>query len=169
MAEHSNMRASEADRAQIVDHLRRATDEGRLLVHQFDERVEKALCARTYGELDAIVADLPRGGHPAKRPRPAEIALRPRPARIAMTAGALAAAAVVASLSATGVRTSRPSVRPPIASRFLLASQVKGQCITCSTPRQGRRLLSARRPAPRTARQARPPLPARRHAERSAR
>jgi len=116
MAEQSNMRASEADRAQIVDHLRRATDEGRLRVHEFDERLEKALCARTYGELDAIVADLPRGRHPAKRPRPAEIALRRRPALIAMTAGALATAAVVASLSATGVRTSRPSVRPPIAS-----------------------------------------------------
>lgn len=59
MAEHRNVRASGADRAHIAEQLRRATDEGRLLPHEFDDRLGQALNARTYGELDAIVADLP--------------------------------------------------------------------------------------------------------------
>ena len=71
MPEHSNTRASDADRVQIVEHLRRASDEGRLLAHEYDERVGHALNARTYGELDEIVADLPPrtglGGVPRSR------------------------------------------------------------------------------------------------------
>lgn len=119
MAEHRKMRASDADRAQIADHLRRATAEGRLLAHEFDDRLGQALHARTYGELDAIVADLPRGRAPAERPGPAGALLRPHPALIAMTTAAVAAIAVVvllASLTATGVRIPRPPVRPPLAS-----------------------------------------------------
>lgn len=109
----TNMRASDADRAHTADHLRRATEEGRLLAHEFDERLGKALHARTYGELDAIIADLPQRRDPAKRRGRARIALRRRPALIAMTAGALATAAVAASLSGNALTTSRPSVRPP--------------------------------------------------------
>lgn len=56
----SDMRASDADREQIAERLRCATDDGRLLAHEFDERLDRALQARTYTELDAIVADLPR-------------------------------------------------------------------------------------------------------------
>ena len=118
MTEHSDMRASDADREQIVDDLRRATDEGRLLAHEFDERLGAVLSARTYGELDAIVSDLPRGRDLAPRPDRAGALLRRRPAVIAMTAGALATVAVagvtwLAPLTATSVRTSSPAVRAP--------------------------------------------------------
>lgn len=78
MAERSNMRASNADRVQIADDLRRAFDEGRLLAHEFDERLGKVLNARTYGEFDAIVSDLPRGRDLAERPGHAGTALRAR-------------------------------------------------------------------------------------------
>ena len=103
MTEHSDMRASDADREQVADDLRRATDEGRLLAHEFDERLGAVLSARTYGELDAIVSDLPRGHDLAQRSDRAGTLLRRRPAVIAMTAGALA----------TSVRTSSPAVRAP--------------------------------------------------------
>ncbi len=33
--------------------------EGRLLAHELEERITRALRARTYGELDAVVDDLP--------------------------------------------------------------------------------------------------------------
>lgn len=59
MAQRSSMRASDADREQIADRLRRATADGRLLAHELEERMARALRARTYGELDAVVADLP--------------------------------------------------------------------------------------------------------------
>jgi len=59
VARHSTLRASDADRDQIVDRLRKAAAEGRLAAHELEQRVITALRARTYAELDATVADLP--------------------------------------------------------------------------------------------------------------
>jgi hypothetical protein len=56
---HGSLRASDADREQIVDRLRKACAEGRLAVHELEQRVSAALRARTYADLDATVADLP--------------------------------------------------------------------------------------------------------------
>jgi len=53
------LRASDADREQIADRLRHATAEGRLVAEELEQRLERAFSARTYGELDALVADLP--------------------------------------------------------------------------------------------------------------
>ena len=53
------LRASDADREQIAERLRHATAEGRLLTEELEQRLETAFSARTYGELDALVADLP--------------------------------------------------------------------------------------------------------------
>ncbi|MFJ9366571.1 DUF1707 domain-containing protein [Nocardia sp. NPDC101769] len=66
-----NMRASDRDREQIVDRLRVAMGEGRITLHEFDERLQQVYSARTYGELAPIMSDLPavRGpGRPAGRP-----------------------------------------------------------------------------------------------------
>lgn len=68
MAQRSSLRASDADRENIAERLRRATAEGRLHAHELEERLAAALRARTYGELDAVVADLPRD-RVAKRQR----------------------------------------------------------------------------------------------------
>jgi hypothetical protein len=76
------MRASDSDRAHIAEQLRRATDEGRLLAYEFDDRLGQALNARTYGELDAIVADLPRERVPQSVPAssaPCSVVARGRP------------------------------------------------------------------------------------------
>ena len=53
------LRASDFDREQIAERLRNATAEGRLLASELEERLTTAFSARTYGELDALVADLP--------------------------------------------------------------------------------------------------------------
>jgi hypothetical protein len=53
------MRASDTDRDEVVERLRRAGGEGRLEPHELDERVRRALVALTYGELSVLVADLP--------------------------------------------------------------------------------------------------------------
>ncbi|HEY1916729.1 MAG TPA: DUF1707 domain-containing protein [Streptosporangiaceae bacterium] len=67
-----NLRASHEDRDQIVEQLRDAAGDGRLDGEELEQRVEAALTARTYGELAALVADLPVGsavrvGRPAPR------------------------------------------------------------------------------------------------------
>ncbi len=53
------MRASHEDRDRAVELLRVAAGDGRLTAEELDERLEVALTARTYGELAAVVADLP--------------------------------------------------------------------------------------------------------------
>jgi hypothetical protein len=59
MASRAAVRASDADREQVAECLREAAAEGRLLTEELEQRLEAALSARTYGELNAIVADLP--------------------------------------------------------------------------------------------------------------
>jgi hypothetical protein len=43
----------------VAERLRQATAEGRLQTEELEQRLESALSARTYGQLDALVADLP--------------------------------------------------------------------------------------------------------------
>ena len=53
------MRASDADRDRIVDQLRDHAAAGRLATEELEERIDGALMARTNGELDALLTDLP--------------------------------------------------------------------------------------------------------------
>ncbi|MET7784532.1 DUF1707 domain-containing protein [Streptomyces mirabilis] len=53
------LRASHADRDQVVDVLRIAAGDGRLTADELDERLEAALSARTLSELTTLTADLP--------------------------------------------------------------------------------------------------------------
>lgn len=69
MADRSGFRAADADRERVAERLRRAAVEGRLLTHELEQRLERALSARTYGELEAVIADLP-GPRVLERRRP---------------------------------------------------------------------------------------------------
>jgi hypothetical protein len=53
------LRASHADRDQVVELLRVAGGDGRLSPEELDDRLERALTARTYAELAALTSDLP--------------------------------------------------------------------------------------------------------------
>jgi hypothetical protein len=53
------MRAADADRQTVADALKSALDEGRLDLHEYDERLQRAYAAKTYGELDVLLDDLP--------------------------------------------------------------------------------------------------------------
>src|SRR6516165_9249370 len=57
--ERAKTRACDADRDRVVEHLNVAYSEGRLSKDEYDGRLENALSARTYADLDQIVADLP--------------------------------------------------------------------------------------------------------------
>jgi hypothetical protein len=58
-AGRSHLRASHADREQVIDVLKAAFAQGRLAKDDFDLRVGQVLASRTYGGLDALTADLP--------------------------------------------------------------------------------------------------------------
>ena len=53
------MRASDADRDSVVDLLRDHGAAGRLSTEELEERADRALAARTFGELDSVLTDLP--------------------------------------------------------------------------------------------------------------
>ena len=70
-----SLRAGNADRERVVALLNGAFAEGRLDVHELDERVAAAYAAKTMGELAPLTADLPSGRAPV--PRPAASPARP--------------------------------------------------------------------------------------------
>jgi hypothetical protein len=78
--ERERLRAADADRQAVADLLRAALDEGRLDFHEYDTRLGQAYAAKTYGELDPLIADLPTVA-PAERSAlvPAAPALPPVP------------------------------------------------------------------------------------------
>jgi Domain of unknown function (DUF1707)/Domain of unknown function (DUF4190) len=57
--ERGRIRAGDADREHVVDLLKGAYTEGRLSKDEYDDRVAKALSARTFADLDLLIADLP--------------------------------------------------------------------------------------------------------------
>jgi hypothetical protein len=60
MIRAADQRASDADREEVVEILRIAAGEGRIGHDELDERLSRALAARTYRELHATVDDIPR-------------------------------------------------------------------------------------------------------------
>jgi uncharacterized protein DUF1707/2TM domain-containing protein len=80
----ASLRASDADREQFVEALRQHHVEGRLTAEELAERTGRAYAARTFGDLDALAADLPPihqpGGPPAGWDRSADLPRRMRPA-----------------------------------------------------------------------------------------
>ena len=67
------MRAADADRDRAVSFLSTAYTEGRLAKDEYDARLETALSARTYADLDQVVTDLPGarvGPVPRRGPTP---------------------------------------------------------------------------------------------------
>ena len=55
-----HLRAADADRAAVATQLGEQMSAGRLTVAEYDDRLARAYAARTYGELEALTADLPR-------------------------------------------------------------------------------------------------------------
>ena len=64
----TELRASDADRDRVADILREALAEGRLTADEHAERVEGVLAAKTVGELDAFIRDLPAAHQPRRAP-----------------------------------------------------------------------------------------------------
>jgi Domain of unknown function (DUF1707) len=94
MARRSALRASDSDRERAAERLRHAAGEGRLLASELEDRLGAAFSARTYGELDALIADLPA---PVERRRPRVVPLWAQGAfAVAIVLAALAVIAVVA-------------------------------------------------------------------------
>jgi len=90
--ERGRLRAADVDRDRVAAVLNAAYADGRLSKDEYDARLETTLSARTYFELDQLVADLPAA--PASSVSPARTAVD---APVAATNG-LAVASLVCGL-----------------------------------------------------------------------
>src|SRR3954469_6460611 len=63
------LRASDADRERVAAALRRHHVDGRLDTDELQERLGACYAARTLGELERLLADLPGAGRPAAQQR----------------------------------------------------------------------------------------------------
>ena len=75
--DRTGLRASDADRERAVELLRGHAAVGRLTVEELDERCSLALQAKTFGELDALTADLPPVSAPPEAAPPPSAPARP--------------------------------------------------------------------------------------------
>jgi DUF1707 SHOCT-like domain len=72
---HGWLRASHADREQVIGILKAAFVQGMLAKDEFDQRVGQGFEARTHADLAALTADIPAGlpaGQPPREPARAE-------------------------------------------------------------------------------------------------
>ena len=97
----SGLRASDAEREQVIGTIKAAFVQGRLTRNELDVRAGQALTARTWADLAALTADLPAGltrTHPVHKPparsRPTVSKVATREAR-----GLIAPALFAASLA----------------------------------------------------------------------
>ena len=65
----SHMRVGDEDRQRVVAELQRQYVEGRLTSEELGERVDRALAARTEGDLAPLLEDLPPPAQPVLRER----------------------------------------------------------------------------------------------------
>ena len=71
-----HLRASDADREQVIDTLKDAFVQGRLTMDELGMRTGQALVSRTYAQLTAITADIPGRLIEVPPPMPARIPAR---------------------------------------------------------------------------------------------
>lgn len=94
-----SMRISDADRAEVADHLSKQYSEGRLDQAEFNERLDRAMRAKTHSDLTWLLTDLP-GVEPARQP--------PRPPQRRRYFRILLLVAVVAAVFITWQALVRP-------------------------------------------------------------
>lgn len=78
------MRVSDEERERVADFIRRQAMEGRLDHDELEERLGGAYRAKTAGELEDLIEDLPHRLVPRRAQRPARRARPPVPALVAL-------------------------------------------------------------------------------------
>jgi len=108
-AGRTHLRASHADREQVIDLLKAAFVQGRLTKAELDLRVGQVLASLTYADLAALTAGIPAGPAEALPLEPARGSDKvPAPKTIAR----VAAAGTAASMVFTGAELMRSEVNP---------------------------------------------------------
>lgn len=123
------LRASDAEREGVAERLRQHAAEGRLRVEELEERLAAAFSARTRGELEPLLSDLP-GRSPLVAPQ------RPRRRAAQLPPLAVLALALVAVWALTGAGYFWPLW--PILAVFWFGGPWGRRGLACGHRRRGR-------------------------------
>ena len=104
-----HLRASHADREQVIDMLKTAFVQGRLTKAELDRRVGQVLASLTYADLAALTAGIPAGPAGAQ---PLEPARESDKVPAAKTIARVAAAATAASMVCAGAELMKSGGNP---------------------------------------------------------
>jgi hypothetical protein len=126
------MKASDADRDHVLAVLSENFEAGRLTSEELEERIGKALAARTLDELDALTADLPTGGpaapaDPSASGRPFSPGLARLPIVAVLAVVVIAGVLVVATAAGHASRFLWLLIVVPIVARRLAAGRGWGR------------------------------------------
>ncbi|MEU7001735.1 DUF1707 and DUF4870 domain-containing protein [Nonomuraea sp. NPDC046570] len=75
---HAQLRVTNEDREHVVEHVKAAYAEGRFDKYEFDERLERAMTARTHGDLMPIMNEIYGTSHPRWQPVAPQAVRMPR-------------------------------------------------------------------------------------------
>ncbi|WP_110079536.1 DUF1707 SHOCT-like domain-containing protein [Actinokineospora spheciospongiae] len=104
------MRASNADRERFAKVLHDAMAEGRLTVTEMEERLDRVYAAKTFGELQPVLRDLPNQVVPAQQHHVVQPQPQPgAPSRIGGRGTSATAVAIMSGAQRTGVWTVPPT------------------------------------------------------------
>jgi hypothetical protein len=103
------MRVSNDDRERVAQVLHNAMAEGRLTVDELEERLDKVYGAKTFGDLEPLLRDLPVGGRPPTLPMPATPAGPVPSSRIGGRGTSSNAVAIMSGTDRKGVWTVPPT------------------------------------------------------------
>jgi hypothetical protein len=81
MTQDPRLRAGDADRDRVAEILRENYTAGRLDRDELDQRLDATYAAKTFGDLDRLLIDLPPTTAPVQPVPPAQSAVRRQPAR----------------------------------------------------------------------------------------
>jgi Domain of unknown function (DUF1707) len=115
--DYGRLRASRADREQVIDVLKAAFTQGRLDQDELDVRVSRALASWTYADLAVLTADIPIQPAGARLPETARVSAGKK--AVAAMTGATAAFAAICVVAAHTPDGS-PFVLPVVAIFFVL-------------------------------------------------
>lgn len=101
-SDQKGLRASDQDRDRIAEILRDAAGEGRLGMDELDDRLNAVYAAKTYGELEPIVQDLPNARGPSAPAMPAVLAAGPALYQFGGTPSSASAIAIMGGFSRKG-------------------------------------------------------------------
>jgi hypothetical protein len=100
-SERPPMRASDADRERVAQVLHQAVGDGRITMQELEERLDTVYSAKTFAELEPIVADLPVAGRTAAL-QPAQSREISAERRIGGTPGSTFSMAIMSGASRKG-------------------------------------------------------------------